>query len=121
MPVAAGGDQKPHQLVLRHLMVILRIAQAVSSGLQTADRFLESLLIGLSDAHDLAYCTHLGSQLIFHAFEFLKSPAGKFDYHIIAVRYVFIQGAVFTAGDFLQRKSCCQHGRHQGNWEACGL
>ena len=80
---------------------ILCMPQSIASRLQTADCFLERFLIGFAHTHDFAYGTHLGSQLVLHAFEFFKRPACKFDYHIIAIRNVFVQGAVFSTGDIL--------------------
>ncbi len=77
------------------------MSQTIASCLQAANRFLERFFIRFSNAHHLAYSAHLGSQLVLYAFEFFKSPAGKFDYHIIAVRHILVQRAVFAAGNIL--------------------
>ncbi len=97
------------------------MTQTVTSRLQRTDGLLESLLVGFTDTHDLAHSAHLGAQPVLHAFEFLESPAGKLDHHIVAVRHIFIQRAVFSTGDVFQRQACRQHGRHQGDGEARSL
>ncbi len=97
------------------------MAEAVTPGLEASDCFLEGFLISLSDTHDLTHRAHLRSKLIFHAFKFLKGPAGEFDYHIIAVRYIFIQCPVLSTGNILESKTCGQHCRNQGNGEAGGF
>ena len=109
MAVAAGGNQKPHQFFLGHMVIVLCVAQPIASCFQTADRFLEGLLIGLSNAHNFAYGSHLCSQFIFNTFKLFKGPACKFNHNIIAVRHIFIQCSILTAGNFLQCQSCCQH------------
>ena len=73
------------------------MSKTVAACFQASDRFLERFLVGLSDTHDFTNCTHLGTEFIFYAFEFFKSPAGKFDYYIVTVRHVFIQCAIFSA------------------------
>ena len=93
-------------------MEVFRKAKAVAANLQASDSLLEGFLIGLSDAHDLTYGAHLRAQLVFHAFKFLKGPAGKLDYHIISVRHILIQCSVFAAGNFIQ---CQTRGQHRGN------
>ena len=118
MTVAARRDQKTQQILLRHFMIIPGIAQTVASRFQTAHRFLERFLICFSDTHDFADRTHLCSQLVFHAFKFFKCPAGKFDHHIVAVRHIFVQCAVFSAGDVLQRQPRRQHRRYQRDRES---
>ena len=109
------------EFFFRFLVKILHMAESVAASLQASDCFLECLFIGLSDTHNLAYGFHLSSQFILRAFEFLKCPACKFNYNIIAGRNVFIQSAAFTARNLIQSKPCCQHGRYEGNREACCL
>ena len=121
MPLAGGGDQHFQQLFFGFLVEVLGPAQAAPAGFQAADGFLEGFLVGLADAHDLAYGPHLCPQFVLHAFEFFKGPAGKLDYHIISVRNVFVQSAVFSAGDVLQSQAGGQHGGNQGDGEAGGF
>src|SRR5699024_816553 len=88
----AGGCMKQLQKLFFRLAVeILGKPQTITSNLQASDSLLESFFIGLANAHNLAHGAHLRSQLILHALEFFKSPAGEFDYYIVSVRYVFIQ------------------------------
>ena len=101
MPLAGGSGQHPAQLLLRFLPKPGNLAQAISAGLQGADGFLEGFLVVLPDAHDLAHGTHLGAQPVLHALELLEGPAGEFDDHVVAIRYIFIQCTVFPAGDVL--------------------
>ena len=84
------------------------MSQAVSAGLKRSDSLLESFFIGLTNTHDFAYGSHLGAELIFYAFELLKRPSCKLDNDIIAVRFVFIQSTVLTAGDVLKCQTACQ-------------
>ena len=98
-------------------MEIFCKAQSVTTGFQTSDGFLESFFICLTDTHDFTNGTHLSTQFIFCTFEFLECPSGEFNYHVISVRIVFIKSAVFTAWNFIQRKSCSQHCGYKGNRE----
>ena len=77
------------------------MAQTVTSGLQAADRLLEFLLVGLTNTHDFTDCAHLRAELVLHAFKLLTCPARELDHNVVAVRHVFVQGAVFAAGDIL--------------------
>ena len=77
--------------------------------------FLEGFFIGLADAHDFADCPHLGTQTVFGIAEFLKSPAGKFNHHIIAGGRIFFQSAFSPVGQFIQSQSGGQLGGYQGN------
>ena len=93
------------------------MSQTIPSRLQTADRFLECFLEILSDTHDFTHSTHLRTQFVLYPFEFLEGPSGKFDYHIVSIRHVFVQRTVFSAGDLIQRHAGCQHGGHQCDGE----
>ena len=97
------------------------MAKTVAACLKTADRFLESFLVGLTDTHHFTDGAHLGAQLILHAFEFFKSPAGEFDDHIIAIRHIFIQSSVLAAGNIFQCQAGSQHGRYQSDGETGSL
>ena len=90
MPFAGRRIQSPQQLLLRQGVKILRMPQTVTPCLQRTDCLLESFLIRLTDTHDLAHGAHLGTQLVLHTLELLKSPTGKLDHHIVAVRHIFI-------------------------------
>ena len=90
MPFTGRSDQPVEQFFLRERIKILGMAQTITPRLQRADSLLESFFVGLADAHDFSHGTHLGPQLVLHALELFKSPAGKFNNHIIAVRYIFI-------------------------------
>ena len=98
------------EFILALCIVVLCIAEAVSSCLKASDSLLESLLVGLTDTHDLTYGTHLCSKLVLDTLELLKCPACKLDNHVVTVRNVFVQCAVLTALNILEGKSCCQHG-----------
>ena len=121
MTLTGWGVQLPEKLLFGDAVKILNMAQTIASGLQRTDCLLEGFLVGLADAHDFAYRSHLGSQLIFYPFEFLKSPAGEFDYHIVTVRNIFVQGAVLAALDIFKRKSAGQHSGNQGDGKTGGL
>ena len=98
-------------------MEILRVAKAVAAGFQTADRLLEGLLVGLTNAHDLAHGAHLRAKTVLSPFKLFKCPAGKLDDNIITARYVLVQRSVLAAGDFIQRQAARQHSGHQGDRE----
>ena len=121
MTFTGGRNQHGEELFLCFAVKILRMAQAVAAGFQAADGFLEGFLVVLADAHDFAYRTHLRTQLVFHAFEFFKGPAGELDYHIVSVRHIFVQSPVFSAGDVLQGEAAGQHGGNEGDREAGSL
>ena len=97
------------------------MAEPVPPGFQTADSFLERFLIGLSDTHDFAYGAHLSSELVLHALEFLKRPAGKFDNDIVSVGYIFVEGSVFSAWDVPECQPGSQHGRNKCDRESGSL
>ena len=101
MPFAGRGCQHGEKLFLCLGTEFLQAAKTVAAGLQAADGLLESFLIGFADAHDLADRAHLGAEPVFHALEFFKGPAGELDDHVISVRHVFVQRAIFPAGDIL--------------------
>ena len=88
MPFARWCDQKLKEFLLCHRIEIFCVAQAVTSGFQTADSFLERLFIGFSNAHHFPDRTHLGTEFIFHAFELLT--------HRHTQQNLFIQGLYST-------------------------
>ncbi len=92
--------------------------QSVAADLQGANRFLEGLLVVLSDAHDLAYGPHLGAELVMHALEFLKRPAGELDHHVIPRGGVAIEGAVAPVRDLVKSHTGSQLRRDQCNGKA---
>ena len=97
------------------------MTKTVTACFKTSDGFLKGLFVVLSNTHNFTDRTHLCAQLIFNAFEFLKSPACKLDNHIVSIRYIFVQGTIFSARNILQCQACCQHCRHKSDWETCGL
>ncbi len=99
MALTGRRIQPSEQFFFRQRVKILRVPQTVTSRLQRTDRLLERLLIRFADAHNLAHGAHLCAQLVLHALELLKSPACKLDHHIVAVRHIFIQSPVLTAGN----------------------
>ena len=99
-------------------MEIFGKSKAVTSDLQAADCFLECFFVSLADTHDFAHCTHLCAEFVLNAFEFLKCPSCKFNYHIVAVRHVFVQCAVFAARDLIQCQTGSQHCGNQGDRES---
>ena len=121
MTLAGRRCQLLQQLLLAELMEILHKAEAVASGLQAADCLLESFLVGLTDAHDLAYGAHLRAELVLNTLELLKCPAGELDYYVVTARNILIEGAAFAAGKFLKSKARCQHCGNEGNREARSL
>ena len=118
MPFAGRGCQHGEKLFLGFGTEFLQAAKTVAAGLQAADGLLESFLIGFADAHDLADRAHLSAELVLHALEFLKGPAGELDDHVISVRHVFVQRAIFSAGDILQGQAAGEHGGNESNGEA---
>ena len=118
MAFTGGGNQHFQKFFLGFFIKILCMPQTIATCFQRTDGFLEGFFIILTDTHNLADCAHLGTQLILYAFEFFKCPACEFDNNIIAIGNIFIQCAVFTAGDILQSQPCCKHGGNQSNGEA---
>ena len=94
-------------------MEILGKAKTELTDLQASDSFLERFFIGFTDTHNFADGTHLCTQLILYALELLKCPAREFDYHIVSVRNVFVQGSVFSTWDLVQVQTGSQHRRYQ--------
>ena len=121
MSLARGRCQLLQQLLLGELMEILDIAETVASGLQAADSLLESFLVGLTDAHDLADRAHLRAELVLNTLELLKCPAGELDNYIVTARNVPIERAAFAAGDVLQGKARSEHCGDKCYREACRL
>ena len=115
MTLTARCLQPFQQFFLGKLIEILCKSQTVTSDFQAADGFLEGFFIVLADAHDFAHGTHLCAQLVFHTFELFECPAGKLDYHIVAVRHILIQCAILSAGNISQCQAACQHGRYQSD------
>ena len=121
MAVAGRNSKFIQEFPAAQIIVIPGKTQPVPAGFKTADGLLEGFLVCLSDTHDLAYSPHLCAEFILYTFKFLKSPAGEFDYYIIPVRNIFIQCAVFAAGNVLQSQSGCQHRGYKSNGKAGGL
>ena len=94
------------KLFLAQVIEVADMTETVASFFKRADCLLESFLVGLSDAHDFAYSAHLRAELVLDALEFLKCPSCEFDYDIIAVRHIFVEGAVLAARKIRERKSC---------------
>ena len=109
MSVAGRNSKLIQQILPTQIIVIPGKAQSVPAGFKTADGLLESFFVSFPDTHDLTYSPHLRAKFILYTFKFLKSPAGEFNNYIIAVRNIFIQCAVFPAGNVLQSQSGCQH------------
>ena len=93
------------EFLLAQVIEVADMTETVASFFERADCFLESFLVGLSDAHDFAYSAHLRAELVLDALELLKCPSCEFDYDIIAVRNIFVEGAVLTARKIRERKS----------------
>ncbi len=110
------GEQN-HQLFQGFAVEVAGEAEAVAADLQRADRFLEGFLVVLADAHDFTDSPHLGAELILHALEFFKGPAGELDHNIVAGRGIAVEGAVAPIGDLIQGQAGGQHGRDQGDRE----
>ena len=108
-------NQHFQKLFLGLLMEILCKAKTVTADFQAADCLLESFLVGLTDTHDLAYGSHLSTQLVLRILEFFKCPTGKLNYHIISAGYILIQCTVYAAGNLIQGKSRSKHCGNQSN------
>ena len=115
------GNQQLQQLFFGFFIKIFGMSQTVPSGFQASDCFLEGFFKSLSNTHDLSHRAHLSAQLVLHPFEFFKGPAGKFNYHVISVRHIFVQCTVFSAGNICKGQPGGKHCRHQGNGESGGF
>ena len=115
--LAAGSCKHGQKLLFGLLIKILYMTKTITALFQRTDCFLECFLISLADAHDFADCSHLSSELILYALELFKCPAREFQNDIIAVRNVFIQCAIFTARNFIQSQTACQHCRNKSDRE----
>ena len=102
-------------------MEIFCKSQTVLADFQASDRFLESFFISLSDTHNFTNGAHLSAQLVFDTFELFKCPTRELDYHVISVRNVFVQCAVFAARNLIQIQPGCQHGRYKSDRETGSL
>ena len=118
MPFTGRVCQHGEQLLFGFGTELLQVAKSIPAGFQAADRLLKSLFIGFADAHDFTHGTHLCAEFVLHTLKFLEGPAGKLDNHIIPVRHIFIQGAVFAAGDVFQGKAAGQHGGNERDGKA---
>ena len=121
MALRRRGTQQGQQFFFGKLVEVFNMSQTIPAFFQRTYGFLEGFFIIFADAHDFAYCPHLGSQLVIHTLEFFKSPPGEFHYNIISVRYIFIQRTVLAAGQVFQGQAAGQLGRYQGNREARSL
>ena len=113
--IAGRKFQKLKQLFFALFDVCLHVSKPVVAVFQTADRLLERFLKVFADAHHFTDSAHLCSELVLHAFEFFKSPAGKFDYNVVAVRNIFIQCPVLSARNIGKGHPRCKHRRNKGN------
>ena len=116
--LAGRSDQLFQQIFLRARIKIFRMTQTVIAILQASDCLLECFFKVLTDTHNLADCTHLCAKLVLYTFELLKRPARKLDYHIVAVRDVFVQSAVFATFNIFQCQSACEHRRYKRDRES---
>ena len=107
-----------HKLLLCPVCEILRSAKSVPSYLKRPYSLLEGLLIGFTDTHNLADCTHLRTELILGALELLKCPARVLDNDVITVGLIIIKSAVLAARNVLKIKACRKHCRNQSDREA---
>ena len=119
LPLAGRYSEHFQKLLLRLLMEILSPAQTVTSNFKASNRLLKSLFVSLSNTHHFSDCTHLCSQLILNAFEFLKSPARKLDHHIVSIWHVVVQSPIFSTRNLIQIQARSQHRRHQSNRKTC--
>ena len=119
--VAGRNSQAAEQLVSCQVIIIFGESQAVTSGFQAAYSFLKGFFVSFSNAHYFTHSPHLCAKFVLHAFKLFKGPAGKFNNHIIPVRHIFIQSAVFSAGDILQCEPGREHGGYKGDGEAGGF
>ena len=109
------------ELIKAHLVEIFNISESVSSFFKRTDSLLESLLVGLTDTHDLTDCSHLGSEMVRYSLEFFECPSCELDYNIISVGLVIIKSAVLTALDILKIESACEHCGYKSDGESCSL
>ena len=121
LALAGRVGEQVEQLLLRHVVEVLREAEAVAAVLEAADGLLEGFLVRLADAHDLADGAHLGAELVLGALELLKGPAGELDDDIVAAGDILVEGAVLAAGDLVEREAGGEHGGDEGDREAGGL
>ena len=115
LPLTGWVCQKLQQLFLALFVKIFCKTQSVSSDFQTADGLLEGFLVGLADAHYFSDRTHLRTQFVLRILKFLECPSCKLYDNVIAAGHIFVQCSVYTAGNFIQCKSCSQHCGDQGN------
>ncbi len=115
MTLTGRSNQPFQQFLFCQGIKILHVSKSVTSGLKTADCFLERFFICLADTHYLSNRAHLRSKLIFYPFKFLKCPAGKLDYNIISIRHIFIQSSIFSTWNIRKRKSGRKHCRYKSN------
>ncbi len=118
MTFAAGRRKQLQQLFFGFRFQLFDMSETVSACFQGTYGFLEGFLVILADAHDFADSTHLGAELVFHAFELFECPAGEFDHDIVAVRHIFIQRAVFAAGNVGQIQAGREHCGNERDREA---
>ena len=100
---------------------VLGEAQPVAADLQRPDGFLQSLLVGLADAHGFAHGAHLRAQLVLGAAELLEGPAREFDHHVVARRRVLVERAALPVGDLVERQAGGELRRNQRDGESSRL
>ena len=121
LTLARRRAQHRKQLVLCLFGEVLCAAETVAPCFKAAYRLLECFLICFSYAHDLADSAHLRAELVLRALEFLKRPACELDNDIFAVGVVFVESAVFPAGDIREIETRCEHCRNESYREARSL
>jgi hypothetical protein len=115
LPLAGRFIQHEHQLLERLLVVVLGESETVTTVLSRTDRLLESLLVGLPQAHDLTDGAHLGAELVLEPLELLECPAGELHDHVVAGGGVFLEGAVAPVGNLVHRQPAGQERRDIGD------
>ncbi len=121
LALAGRHGQAGHEVLKGQAVEMLVKPQTAATGLQSANRLLKGLLVGLTQTHHLAHGPHLGAKLVLHPTEFLKGPAGELDHHILAGRGIAVQTAVAPVSHVLQGLAAGQTRRHQSNGKPRGL
>jgi hypothetical protein len=107
------------QFLLQFLAVGGALVHAVDADFQAAQRFLERLLEGTADRHDLADRLHLRRQARIGSREFLEGETRNLGDHVVDRR--FERGGCLAAGDFVgqfvERVADSQLGRNLGDRE----
>ena len=118
LPGGAGRPYGFHERFLGPLVVALEETQAVAFVFQGTDGFLESFLVILADRHHFADGAHLRSQLVVRAVKLLEGPARELHDHVVAGGAVFVERALFPAGELVKRYAGREVGGDEGDGEA---